>query len=288
MKNPLSRKYAIIFVFILVTAIMVQSSMLSVVKADVQSFNDLTEQVAMAHWNIIDTAHGNVTIGMDAVYRHQTLDGVNISTSIYIKVTHVPQGVSEATGNLVNITAGPTWSFDHVFLNATLAFNWTSGGLQNHPITIEWFTAPQPLAYNSYVSINGSSANANGVWRSGATNIVNATMIIGGSGPHPGNFTSNWAMVGLSTRQPVSSIAASAFSSTTLLKGQTWGFFVQATGGVGPLSYQWYEGSTLISGQTSTVLSMSKGVAGTYTYTCKVTDATGAAANTNVITLNVI
>jgi hypothetical protein len=83
-------------------------------------------------------------------------------------------------------------------------------------------------------------------------------------------------------------LAASAFSSVTVMRGLTWNFFVQSTGGVGPYTYQWYEGSTLIAGQTSMILSMNKAAAGTYTYTCIVTDSYGNAATTNVITMTVL
>ncbi len=83
-------------------------------------------------------------------------------------------------------------------------------------------------------------------------------------------------------------LAASAFSSVTVMRGLTWNFFVQSTGGVGPWTYQWYEGSSLLTGQNSMILSMNKAAAGTYTYTCKVTDSYGYTATTNVITMTVL
>jgi hypothetical protein len=83
-------------------------------------------------------------------------------------------------------------------------------------------------------------------------------------------------------------LAASAFCSVTVMTGQTWYFFAQSTGGVGPSTYQWYEGTTLLTGQTSMILAMNKAAAGTYTYTCKVTDAYGNTANTNAVTLTVL
>ena len=81
---------------------------------------------------------------------------------------------------------------------------------------------------------------------------------------------------------------ASAFSSVTVLPGWTWWFFVQSSGGVGSHTYQWYEGSTLLQGQTSMVLAVSKMEPGTYTFFCEVTDAQGMAVTSNFVTLSVI
>jgi len=82
--------------------------------------------------------------------------------------------------------------------------------------------------------------------------------------------------------------AASAFSSVTVLAGWTWNFFVHSNGGVRPHTYQWYEGTTLLQGQTSMVLTVTKTVRGTYTFYCKVVDAERTTANSNAVTLTVI
>jgi hypothetical protein len=82
--------------------------------------------------------------------------------------------------------------------------------------------------------------------------------------------------------------SASAFSSVTVFRGWAWCFFVHSSGGVGAHTYQWYEGTTIMQGQTSMVLSVSRPVAGTYTYFCQVTDSDGASANSNTITLTVL
>jgi hypothetical protein len=82
--------------------------------------------------------------------------------------------------------------------------------------------------------------------------------------------------------------SASAFCSVTVMTGQTWYFFAHSAGSVGPNTYQWYEGTTMLQGQTSMLLPTTKTTAGTYTYTCKVTDAEGTTANSNTITLTVI
>ncbi len=158
-----------------------------------------TGQGAMAHWDIIDTAHGNVPITIDAIYGQQSRDGTGNSNLIYIKVIH-PQGTSEAIGYTVNITETPIWSMNHVFINATLTFNWTNG-YSAHPITIEWFTSG-PTISNSITWQNGTTTGVPGEWRSGLGNVVNATMTIKGSGPHPGRYVSDWAAVGQTTTFP--------------------------------------------------------------------------------------
>ena len=130
--------------------------------AEVPAPSSWTGHGAMAHWNITDTAHDNASISMDVVYGQQTSD--NKSNMIYIKVEH-PQGISEATGYTANITSGPTWSIDHVYINATLTFNWTTG-YSAHPVSIEWFTSP-PSITNSITWQNGTTSYLPGEWRSG-------------------------------------------------------------------------------------------------------------------------
>ena len=88
--------------------------------------------------------------------------------------------------------------------------------------------------------------------------------------------------------QPPTPLSASAFCSVTVMKGQAWNFFVHSLGGAGPVTYQWYEGSTLLAGQSSMILTITKASAGTYTYNCKVTDALGTAVTSNTITLIVV
>jgi dienelactone hydrolase len=82
--------------------------------------------------------------------------------------------------------------------------------------------------------------------------------------------------------------AASAFGSVTVMAGQTWYFFAHSSSNLGTCTYQWYEGTTLLTGQTSMVLPIAKTAAGTYTYTCKIKDNEGTTANSNTVTLTVI
>ncbi len=87
---------------------------------------------------------------------------------------------------------------------------------------------------------------------------------------------------------PPSPPSASAFSNATVLPGWTWRFFVHSSGGDAPYTYQWYENTTLLTGQTSMVLAATKATPGAYTFYCRVTDARGATANSNNVTLTVM
>jgi hypothetical protein len=79
-----------------------------------------------------------------------------------------------------------------------------------------------------------------------------------------------------------------ARASVTVWPGWTWWFYVQNLGGQAPYTFQWYEGATLLQGQTSMVLPVTKNTPGVYTYYCVVTDSQGIATTSNAVTLTVI
>jgi hypothetical protein len=109
-----------------------------------------------------------------------------------------------------------------------------------------------------------------------------------GTGPLEAMFFGTHSRVnGMGVLTSLQPLVASGFGDVSLLTGQTWGFFVHSNGGYGATTYQWYEGTTLLTGQTDMVLLASKATAGTYTYTCKVTDALGTTTTSNPITLKV-
>lgn len=57
------------------------------------------------------------------------------------------------------------------------------------------------------------------------------------------------------------------------------------SGGTPTYSYQWYDGTEPISEQTQNSLAISKTTAGTYLFTCKVSDSKGQTANSNAATI---
>jgi hypothetical protein len=78
-----------------------------------------------------------------------------------------------------------------------------------------------------------------------------------------------------------------ARTSVTIWPGWTWWFFVQNLGGQAPYTYQWYEGATLLQGQTQMVLPVTKNTPGVYAYYCVVIDSQGTATTSNPVTLTV-
>jgi hypothetical protein len=88
-------------------------------------------------------------------------------------------------------------------------------------------------------------------------------------------------------RSELVGLKATAFCNVTVLPGWTWWFFAHSIGGIGACTYQWYEGTTMLQGQTTMVLPVTKNTPGTYTFQCKVTDAEGTTTNSNTVTLTV-
>ncbi len=167
-----------------------------------------TGQGAMAHWDILE--EDNAIIAIDAFYGQQSNQGSG--NTVWIRVIH-PQGVSESTGTAANITTGPLWSMDHVYLTTSLTFNWTSGN-RVHPIALSWYTSP-PTVSDSITWQNGSTTIINGDWRSGTGKAANATITISGTGPHPNTYTSVWAAVGNIEPEPTPTPTPSPTPSPT-------------------------------------------------------------------------
>ena len=74
-------------------------------------------------------------------------------------------------------------------------------------------------------------------------------------------------------------------SSTSVAVGNIVSFYVSVSGGTPPYSYQWIQGTNAVGNNAQ--LSFYPNTAGTYTYTCKITDADGTTTTTNTLTLSV-
>jgi hypothetical protein len=98
---------------------------------------------------------------------------------------------------------------------------------------------------------------------------------------------SGWSQVGVGTGSFLPAVQARAFTNVAVLPGWTWYFFVQGTGGVGSLTYQWYDASGILTGQTQMLLPVTKNAPGTYTFYCNVTDSVGQTVNSNNVTMTV-
>jgi pimeloyl-ACP methyl ester carboxylesterase len=86
-------------------------------------------------------------------------------------------------------------------------------------------------------------------------------------------------------------LAAAATPTTlTVETGQTATFNVYATGTVSPYTYQWYQETNLLIGQTKPQISLpttKNNENGQFTYYCKITDAENQTTNSNIVTLAV-
>lgn len=82
-------------------------------------------------------------------------------------------------------------------------------------------------------------------------------------------------------------LTATAFTDVKVYAGWTWWFFVQSQGGVEPVTYQWYDASGPLAGQTSMVVPVTKNTPGVYSFYCRVSDSEGQAVNTNNVTMTV-
>jgi len=98
----------------------------------------------------------------------------------------------------------------------------------------------------------------------------------------------SYSLNSFSTSSPLPTLTATAFQSVTVLPGWTWWFFVHSRGGVRPITYQWYDASGPLAGQTSMVLPVTKNTPGAYSFFCRVTDSEGQVVNTGNITMTVI
>jgi hypothetical protein len=72
-------------------------------------------------------------------------------------------------------------------------------------------------------------------------------------------------------------------SGASVTAGNIVSFYVSVSGGVAPYTYQWYEGTSPVG--TSPQLYFYPNVAGSFTYTCKITDAEGNMINSDSATL---
>ncbi len=81
---------------------------------------------------------------------------------------------------------------------------------------------------------------------------------------------------------------ATAFQNVTVFPGWNWYFFVQYQGGGAPYTFQWYENTTALAGQTNAWLPVTKNARGVYNFYCRVSDSTGLVANSTTVSMTVV
>ena len=83
---------------------------------------------------------------------------------------------------------------------------------------------------------------------------------------------------------PALTVSASP-TNTTVTINQTATFTATATGGITPYTYQWFEGTTSVG--SSSTLTISRSVAGNYSFYCRVRDSANVTVPSNNVTLGV-
>jgi hypothetical protein len=121
------------------------------------------------------------------------------------------------------------------------------------------------------------------VQTSASTPAATSTLTIKGTA----GTTEKTTTVTLTVNPQDSLILSVSPTSTTLTSGQTASFIALASGGTSPYTYQWYEGTTIMTGQTSSTFTTTKSTVGTYSFSCKVTDSKSATATSSPATLTV-
>jgi hypothetical protein len=104
-------------------------------------------------------------------------------------------------------------------------------------------------------------------------------------GTNSANDVSQPALDWMVNRMPTQLTTSVTQTSTSIPVGNIVSFYVSVSGGTPPYSYQWYQGTSAIG--NSAQLAFYPNTAGTYTYTCKITDADGTTTNTSTLMLSV-
>lgn len=192
--------------------------------------------------------------------------GKSTSHSLIVTVA-IPPGA-------VTVLAEPTTK--EVKPEENAVFTATASGGSGSYTAYQWYEGSNPLAGGASASLS-IKKTTDGTYRF-YCNVTDSAGITGKSND-----------VILTVVTPPEPLQVSAGSTTPVVKvGETATLTANASGGTGPYSFQWFEGSIPIEGETQASLSITKDKAGTYTYYCMVTDtATGATQNTNPVTLTV-
>ena len=81
--------------------------------------------------------------------------------------------------------------------------------------------------------------------------------------------------------------ALAKLQDSSLTTGQTTTITTTTSGGIPPFTYQWYEGTTALPGETNPQLIVTKTTSGTYTYFCSILDSEKTTEKSNTVTLSV-
>ena len=218
---------------------------------------------------------GTTALSGETSYQLTVTEGVG-SYSYYCRVGD--SGGRTVNSNTVSLTVVPqltasaTPASDTVVTGESATFSVSASGGQS-PYTYQWYEGTTLLtgATSSQLTVTKSTVGSYSYY-----------CRVGDSGGR----TVNSNTVSLTV---VDSLTASATpTSETVTTGESATFTVSVAGGTAPYSYQWYEGTSALAGETSNQLTVTKGAAGSFSYYCSVEDSFGTTVNSNTVSLTVI
>lgn len=194
----------------------------------------------------------NLCVG---TYTCLVTDMVNATTTVTVNVTSNPLPVLSAITNQTNC-AGTNVNAVNFSSTPTATVNWSNTNLNTG------------IALNGNGNIAGFTAPNVGTTETGVVTAVPVDSITGCSG-NPVNFTL--------TINPTPNVSGSSTVNTATCGTMSGGVSsaINVTGGTNPIHYQWYNGPTILVGDTLPNLT---NVAGG-TYSLSITDANGCVAN---------
>jgi hypothetical protein len=242
------------------------------------------------HWYVNETAQSGQTASTFSF--SATSAG---SYSITATVTD-SSGATSAQSNVASVTVDVQ--------TLTISVSPTTASITNGQAATYTITLVGSGGFSQVVSLSASglptgvSASFSPVTVTPTTSGVTSTLTVQTSASTPAatstltikgtaGTTEKTATVTLTVNPQDSLVLSVSPTSPTLTSGQTASFIASASGGTLPYTYQWYEDTTAMTGQTSSTLTTTKTTPGTYSYSCKVTDSKSATANSNVVTLTV-
>jgi hypothetical protein len=186
----------------------------------------------------------------DSAWTSSTSNNVTVTVTLPLTIVASPANSSATTGQTVNLTVNVT------------------GGTT--PYTFQWYEGSSIIASGpSQIAITKTTAGSFTFY----CQVIDAT----------GTMAYSNSMA-LTVTAPLA--ASASPSNITITADQLATFDATASGGTSPYSYQWYNSTNMLIGQTSAQMETNM-TPGVYSFYCKITDSNGTTAKTNSVTLMV-
>ena len=199
-------------------------------------------------------------------------------------------GVANITVTIHNFANHLRYAPSRLTLESQAMKDWVNCPYLTYDFDDHWNEIGVPtlvFASGSYTNSTGTFRFVNGINNTDFTGItlmkyMNMDTFIG---INSSNDVSQPALDWMINHLPPQLANSVTQSSTTVAVGNIVSFYVSASGGTPPYSYQWIQGTNTVGNNAQ--LSFYPNTAGTYTYTCKITDGDGTTTTSNTLTLSV-